>query len=59
MQKLYDNSGVSRNKFVEVLRFGYEVLSRIDSPNRFQDNKWNTCPTKLVDNAIILLPQKK
>jgi hypothetical protein len=54
LQKLYGNTMESKNKFLEVLRFAYEILAGIENPRQYLDNQWNTCETKLVDNAIIM-----
>jgi hypothetical protein len=47
--------GHRKNKFLEVLSFAYEILNGIQNPHQYLDNQWNTCETKLVDNAIILM----
>ncbi|MGA9802043.1 MAG: hypothetical protein WBQ19_17760 [Terriglobales bacterium] len=41
--------------FLEVLEFCYDVLAGIQNPQQYAHGSWNTCPTKLVDNAIFLL----
>jgi len=58
LQKLYGNIYEGRpgpERFVEVLEFCYDVLAGISNPQQYVGGPWNTCPTKLVDNAIILL----
>jgi hypothetical protein len=55
LRKLYGNTGESKSKFVELLEFLYDTLQGIPNPQRYLDERWNTCETKLVDNAIILM----
>jgi len=55
LQKLYGNTYESAARFLDVLEFGYDVLAGIQNPQQYAHGSWNTCPTKLVDNAIILL----
>jgi hypothetical protein len=55
LQKLYGNTAESKNKFLEVLEFSYDILGGIQNPQQYLDNQWNTSETKLVDNAIILM----
>lgn len=54
LNELYGNSGESKNKFLEVLEFTYDVLCEIKNPEHYLDDHWNTSETKLVDNGIIL-----
>ena len=51
---LYGNTGESRQKYVEVMRFCFDVLRTIGKVDRHLDDGWNTTPPKLVDNAIIM-----
>jgi len=53
LRKPYGNINESKGKFLELLEFCYDVLAGIERPQQFQDEKWNSCPTKLVDNAIL------
>ncbi|HAD81637.1 MAG: hypothetical protein A2509_09765 [Candidatus Edwardsbacteria bacterium RIFOXYD12_FULL_50_11] len=55
LNKLYGNTGESRNKFIEVHQFAWDILTEIANPKQYLDNQWNRSETKLVDNAIILL----
>jgi hypothetical protein len=55
LQKLYGNQGESPAKFLEVLEPTYDVIAGIQNPQQYFDNQWNTCETKLVDNAIWLM----
>jgi hypothetical protein len=55
LQKLYGNTAESPAKFTELLDFSYDVLSSIANPGQYLDAQWNTCETKLVDNAIIMI----
>jgi hypothetical protein len=38
-----------------VLEFSYDIINGIKNPQQYFDNRWNTCETKLVDNAIIMM----
>jgi hypothetical protein len=55
LQKLYRNNYESPTRFLEVLEFCYDVLAGIQNPQQYVQGLGNTCATKLVDNAIILL----
>jgi hypothetical protein len=55
LQKLYRNNYESPRRFLEVLEFCYDVLAGIHNPQQYVHGSWNTCATKLVDNAIFLL----
>jgi hypothetical protein len=55
LQKLYGNTSESKAKFLEVLDFSYDIIERIQNPQQYLDSLWNTCETKLVDNAIFLM----
>jgi hypothetical protein len=53
-ETLREYKGV-KNKFFEVLEFSYDIINGIKNPQQYFDNRWNTCETKLVDNAIIMM----
>jgi hypothetical protein len=55
LRKLYGNDADSKGKFLELLEFLYDILQGIPNPERYLDGCWNTCETKLVDNAIRLM----
>jgi hypothetical protein len=55
LQKLYGNTMESKNKFLEILEFSYEVIESIQNPRQYLDDHWNTSEMKLVDNAIIMM----
>lgn len=55
LQKLYGNTAESRNKFLEVLEFAYDIIGGLQNPHQYLDQQWNTTETKIVDNAIILM----
>jgi hypothetical protein len=55
LQKLYGSVSESQARFVEVLEFSYDAIAMISNPQHYFDNQWNTCETKLVDNAIFLM----
>lgn len=55
LQKLYGHTAESKSKFLEVLDLSYDIIGGIPNPHQYLDSQWNTCETKLVDNAIILM----
>ena len=55
LKKLYGHTAETKNKFMEVLGFTYDIIAGIQNPQQYLDNQWNTYETKLVDNAIILM----
>jgi len=55
LQKLYGHTAESKNKFLEILEFAYDIIGGIHNPQQYLDQQWNTFETKLVDNAIILM----
>jgi hypothetical protein len=55
LQKLYGNTGESKNKFIEILNLSYDVLVSVSNPQQYLDKQWNTSEMKLVDNAILMM----
>ena len=55
LQKLYGSPYETRERFLEVLEFSYDAIATIENPQQYFDDQWNTCETKLVDNAIFLM----
>lgn len=55
LTKLYGSGYETPARFLEVLELSYDVIAGISNPQQYLDNQWNTCETKLVDNAILLL----
>jgi hypothetical protein len=53
--KLYGSNYDAKSRFLEVLEFSYDVLAGIQNPQQYVQGSWNTCETKLVDNAIVLM----
>ncbi len=49
------HAAATKARFLEVLDFSYDILAGIQNPLQYLDTQWNTCETKLVDNAIILM----
>lgn len=54
----YGNTGESLNKYIEIIKFSYGVISRPENWENYLDNNWNTTVPKMIDNAIILLVGK-
>jgi hypothetical protein len=38
LQKIYGNTGESKNKFIEVLDFSYDIIAGIENPEQYLDN---------------------
>lgn len=55
---LYNNTNESKNKYLEIVEFSFEIINDIENWSQYLDNNMNTTATKLVDNAIILLVGK-
>lgn len=54
----YGNTGESLNKYIEIIKLSYEIISRPENWENYLDNNWNTTVPKMIDNAIILLVGK-
>lgn len=51
----YGNTGESKNKYVEMVRLSFEIMTLDRDFNQYVDDGWNKTITKMIDNAIILL----
>lgn len=58
LKKLYGHMGCQTvRRYLEVTSFAYDALDASRKPvSRHIDTQWNSCPMKMVDNAIILMP---
>ena len=54
----YKYTNESKNKYLEIVDFSFEIINSIDNWAQYLDNNMNTSAPKLVDNAIILLVGK-
>ena len=52
--KLYRNNHESCKRYLDITEFVFDVMKRLRNPSNYLDKGWNTCLTKVVDNALIL-----
>lgn len=52
---LYDNTGESLNKYLEIIDFTFEISTHNIQWEQYIDNNWNISIPKIIDNAIIML----
>jgi len=55
LQFLYNNTNDSINKYLDAIRFQFEIMRQSIQFEKYLDNRWNQSIPKLIDNAIILL----
>ena len=55
LKKMYANTNETKTKFMEMTEFAFDVIEQAKPPAGVIGARWNTCPTKMVDNAIILM----
>jgi hypothetical protein len=55
LTKLYGSANESKNKFLALTEFAFDVISGLSNAEQYLDQWWNTSAPKLVDNAIILM----
>ena len=53
LKKIYGNTNESKSKYLEISEFIYNVIKQVQNTNQYIDKQWNTCPMKIVDNAIL------
>jgi hypothetical protein len=49
------NAKESKEIYLEIQDFSFDVMCQIKDPVPYIDDKWNTSKSKLVDNAIVLM----
>ena len=54
----YGNTNESINKYIEIIKFSFEIMNMPENWKDYLDNGWNTTVPKMIDNAIILLMEK-
>ena len=52
LEFFYGNTGESRNKFRDIMVYGYKIAKN-PSFDKYFDEKWHATIPKMVDNAII------
>jgi len=55
LQYLYNNSYESPNRYLDIIKFQFEVMQQPVNFEKYLDDRWNQSIPKLIDNAIILL----
>jgi len=58
LQYLYGNTNETLKRYLDIIRFSFELMRRPIAYETYLDNKWNQTIPKLIDNAIILLQGK-
>ena len=54
LEKLFGNKSESWSKYLEVMRFAYHIMDTAPGISEQLDDQWNTCASKIIDNAIVL-----
>ena len=52
---LYGNTNESPKRYLDIIRFSFEVMQQSLQFDKYLDDLWNQSVPKLIDNAIILL----
>ena len=52
---LYGNTNESPKRYLDIIRFSFEVMQQSLQFDKYLDDRWNQSVPKLIDNAIILL----
>jgi hypothetical protein len=52
---LFGNTNESVERYIEAVRFSFEIMRQPITFEEYIDDDWNQCIPKLIDNAIILL----
>lgn len=55
LQYLFNNTNESTKRYLDIIRFQFEVLQQSVQFEKYLDDNWNQSVPKLIDNAIILL----
>ncbi len=55
LQYLFTNTYESTNRYLDIIRFSFEVMQQSVGFEKYLDDHWNQSIPKLIDNAIILL----
>lgn len=56
LTKMYGTTSETKTKFLEMTEFAFDAIAQATPPSGVIGQGWNTCLTKMVDNAIILMP---
>lgn len=55
LQYLYSNSYESPDRYLDIIKFQFEIMQQPVNFEKCLDDRWNQSIPKLIDNAIILL----
>lgn len=55
---LYTNNNESVDRYLEIVRFSFELMKNPIDFSKYLDQQWNQTVPKLIDNAIILIMGK-
>lgn len=55
LQYLFNNSYESPNRYLDIIKFQFEIMQQPVNLKKYLDDRWNQSIPKLIDNAIILL----
>ena len=55
LQYLFNNTNESTDRYLDIIRFQFEVMRQSVQFEKYLDDHWNQSVPKLIDNAIILL----
>ncbi len=55
LQYLFKNTSESTDRYLDIIRFQFEVMQQSVQFEKHLDDHWNQSVPKLIDNAIILL----
>ena len=55
LQYLFANTYESTNRYLDIIRFSFEVMQQSVGFENYLDDHWNQSIPKLIDNAIMLL----
>lgn len=55
LKYLFNNTNESIDRYLDIIRFQYEVMRQSVQFEKYLDDHWNQSVPKLIDNAIILL----
>lgn len=49
----------SMRRYQDIIEFSFKVINRKNNWLNYRDDRWNTTPPKMVDNAIILIRDRQ
>ena len=55
---IYGNTNESIHKYIEIIKFSFDIFESINKWEKYLSDPWNVSPPKIIDNAILLLVNK-